>query len=670
MKNRPIPEKRSPAADRLQQGVRLHQQGQYDQAALHYAAILAVHPAHFDATHLLGVVRLQQGRASEASENIQAALKINPRSAEAWSNLGIAFANLGRAAEALASYDKALAIRPAYADALYNRAAALRELRRSEEAVASYDRAIAMRPDHVDALYNRGLALNDLGRLEPALASYDRAIALRPGFAEAHNNRGAALKELARLEEAVASYDRALALKPAYAEAHNNRGAALQELGRSQEALGSYQRALALQPAYAEAHCNSGNALRSLRQFEHALACYDRALALRPGYPEACFNRGVALQDLGRPAEALSSYDSALALRPDYFEALCNRGFALKELQRPAEAVASYDRALALRPEDPEARLNRGLNALMTGDFVAGWRDYEYRWSAKGAPARRLLAPWPTWRGEPLAGRRIVVYEEQGLGDVIQNARFLVGLAEEAAQVTFLVRASMRRLLHGLEPAVRLVDRAPEGEAFDFQCALMSVPGARATTLANLPADIPYLYAEEDRIARWALRSGGGGIRIGICWQGNPDAISEAGRSFPLIRLAPLAGIAGVRLICLQRTHGLEQLDALPAAMAVETLGAELDGGGDAFVDTAAVMASLDLIVTADTSIAHLAGALGRPVWVALKQAPDWRWMLDRADSPWYPTMRLYRQRARGDWSGVFEAMAADLGGLGKAAPV
>ena len=230
--------------------------------------------------------------------------------------------------------------------------------------------------------------------------------------------------------------------------------------------------------------------------------------------------------------------------------------------------------------------------------------------------------------------------------------------------MTFLARGALHRLLQPLAPAIRLVDHAPDGETFDFQCALMSLPGLLGVSASNLPAEIPYLYAEPGLAARWAARLGGGGVTVGVCWQGNPDAVSEAGRSFPLRALAPLASLPGVRLISLQKTHGLDQLAALPAGMQVETLGEAFDDGPDAFVDTAAAMAGLDLVVTADTSIAHLAGALGRRVWVALKQAPDWRWGLDRADSPWYPTMRLYRQRARGDWTGVFEAIAADAARL------
>jgi tetratricopeptide (TPR) repeat protein len=489
---------------------------------------------------------------------------------------------------------------------------------------------------------------------------------LRPGFAEAHNNRGAALQDLKRFAEALASYDRALAIRPDYAEAHSNRGAALYELDRPEEALASYDRALAILPAHAQAHYNRGNALRGLRRAEEALAAYERALALRPDHAEAANNLGNAWQDLNKPEEALAGYDRALALRPDYAEALNNRGLVLDRLKRPTEALASFEAALALRPDYPEVRLNRGLNALRMGRFAAGWRDYESRWDVKGAAKRRLLAPYPLWKGQEIEGKSIIVHEEQGLGDVIQMSRYLPLMAARGADVTFLVRASLRRLLGGLGPCVRLIDRAPESEAFHFQCALMSLPGVLSAAHQNLPSVVPYLRAEEALVARWADRLGRDGFKIGVCWRGNAMARTETDRFFAQRSLEPLAAIAGVRLISLQRAGGADRLDDAPPDMRIETLGAAFDAGPDAFVDTAAVMSCLDLIVSADTSIAHLAGALGRAVWVALKHAPDWRWMLDRPDTPWYPTMTLYRQEVRGDWADVFATMASDVARLGQ----
>jgi tetratricopeptide (TPR) repeat protein len=431
--------------------------------------------------------------------------------------------------------------------------------------------------------------------------------------------------------------------------------------GRQAEALDKIQTALKWKPTSAEALSDLGLVFGALGQPNEALASYDKALAIRPDYAEALSNRGNALQNLKRSEEALASYDKALAIRPDYAEALNNRGNALHDLKRSEEALASYDKALAIRPDYADALFNRGLNALLIGDFSAGWRGYEYRWDRTNAEARKLLAPYPNWKGEDIRGKRIIVYEEQGLGDVIQVSRFLTQLVALNAEVTFLLRSSLHRILSVSAPSVRLVAAPPKGEAFDFQCALMSLPGAFGTSRENLPSSVPYLFAEEGVVARWRERLGDHGLKIGICWQGNPNGTADIGRSFPLRCFQPLAAISGVRLISLQKAHGLDQLENLPSGMEVETLGEEFDGGPDTFIDTAAVMSCLHLIITSDTSVAHLAGALGRPVWVALKHVPDWRWMLDRSDSPWYSTMKLYRQTIRDDWDSVFDQVAADV---------
>jgi tetratricopeptide (TPR) repeat protein len=353
-----------PAVAQLQTlALRHHQAGRLAEAEPLYLQILEVNPGHFDARHLLGVLRHQQGRNSEALELIAAALSTNPHMAAALSNFGNVLRKLERHEEALASYDKALAIKPDFAEALNNRGNTLRELKRHDEALASYDRALSVRPHYAEALNSRGYILQELKRPEEALASYERALAVHPHSAEAHYNRGNALSELQRHGEALVSYDRVLSALPNFAEAHYNRGNSLRELNRYDEALASYDRALAVRPDFVEAHYNRGNSLRELNRYDEALASYDRALSVRPDYVEAHYNRGVALQELKRLDEALASYDRALSVRPDYAEALNNRGVILRHLGRHDEALASYDRALSLRPDYAEAFYNRG-NAL------------------------------------------------------------------------------------------------------------------------------------------------------------------------------------------------------------------------------------------------------------------------------------------------------------------
>lgn len=689
-------------AKALADAMRLHREGALDQAELGYRAILKARPDHFDALHFLAVLRFHRGRGAEALDLIRAALKLNFGAAPAHSNHGLILRECGRAEEALAAFDKALALKPDHVEALNNRGGVLYELGRLEEALASYDKALAPRPDYAEAHYNRGVALQALGRPEEALAGYDKALALRPDYADALINRGGALKELERLGEALACYDRALVLRPDSAEAHYNRGGALRELGRPGEALASYDKALALNPRYvealvnsgvvlnelerpeqalanfdkaleiapgdAEAHNNRGVALTALGRAEEALACYDRALALKPDYAEAHNNRGAELSFLRRPEEALASFDRALAIRPDYVEALNNRGLELLGLKRIDEALASCDKALSLQPDYVEALYNRGWIALFMGDFARGWKGYELRWAKKGAPPRDMIPPFPPWKGEDLNGKRILIYEEQGSGDVIQFSRFLTRLRAMGAQVVFQLRPALHQILRPFATTVDLVPRLPDGESFDFQCALLSLPAVLGTTLDNIPAEMPYLEPESARVDHWRRRVGDRGFKIGICWQGNPGTKIDIGRSVPLRCFAPLAAIPGVRLISLQKNHGLEQLTNSPPGMTVETLGAAFDGGADAFLNSAALMFSLNLVVTSDTAVAHLAGALGRPVWVALKWVPDWRWMMDRSDSPWYPTMRLYRQTIRDAWSEVLDRIGADVAELSASA--
>ena len=496
---------------------------------------------------------------------------------------------------------------------------------RPQEAVRLIQLALARAPHHVAALSNLALVLARLGRREEALAHYGTALALQPGSAEIRNNRGHALLGSGAVVDALADFDQALALQPDYAEAHNNRAIALAQLGRGDEALASFDRALKLRPDYASALCNRANVFKELNRFEEALHDYAEAIAADPSFAEAYNNRGLTLLELGRVLEAQGDFACAIAIRPDYAEALHNRATV----------------------------------ALLTGDYLTGWRDYEHRWRIPGFGRRGPPVPAPQWRGEDLVGKHILVHEEQGLGDVLQFARFLPVLASRGARVTFAVRASLHRQLRSLAMPLELVDDAPAGGSFDFQSALMSLPGALGLTLRTLSAETPYLSADPALVAKWRDRIGGSGLKIGICWQGTLS--TDRGRSAPLRQFHCIAAVPGVRLISLQKINGLDQLAHLPEGMRVETLGDDFENGPDVFADTAAAMAQLDLVITTDTSIAHLAGALGRPVWVALKHSATWRWLLDRSDSPWYPTARLYRQIVRTQWDTVVERMAADL---------
>jgi tetratricopeptide (TPR) repeat protein len=523
-----------------------------------------------------------------------------------------------------------------------------------------------MRRSDFDTLHKDALQRAASGDFMGALGALDKALRLEPRNPAALSNRGAILRRMGRFAEALAWLDLALKHAPAHVEAFVTRGAVQFQTGRLEAALADFDRALALEPDYVEALVNRGAALRQLDRRPEAIEAYERALALRPESLGALNNLGVLLQDDKRFREALARYDAALALQPAHVEALVNRGLVLMDLQRHQAARESFERALALRPDHVEARYNLGWVSLQLGDFANGWRGYEERWNRLDAPPRKIAA-FREWRGENLRGKRILIYEEQGLGDVIQFARFLGKLEEFGGEATLLVSPPLLRLLQSLTPPARVIATPPGAEeTFDRQCALMSLPGWLGTTAQNIPAQIPYLSAEPERVDRWRSRLGIRGFKIGVCWQGNPQSKNDTARFVPLECFAPLAAIPGVRLISLQKIDGLDQLQRLAAELRIETLGEDFDAGPDAFVDTAAVVSCLDLVVAADTAIGHLAGALGRPAFLALKQSPDWRWMLGRQDTPWYPATRLYRQSAAGEWGEVFERMARDATKLAK----
>jgi tetratricopeptide (TPR) repeat protein len=487
-----------------------------------------------------------------------------------------------------------------------------------------YLRAIAAEPQAFYPRYLLGVLRFHAGRAAEALALVSAALE-RHGDAEAFNIQGLILDTLGRALEALVSLDSALALEPNNAEAWNNRGNVLQKLGRTDEALQSLDKAVALAPAHAQGWNNHGVALRQLGRFDTALDSMARSLEIEPRNPHAWNNHGLMLHALNRLDEALTSYDRATAL---------DAGYA-------------------------EAWWNKSLCTLLQGRLDEGLALYEWRKMRNPSVAARAFAQ-PAWQGEDISGKTLFVYSEQGLGDTLQFCRYAVTAAERGARVVLSVQDPLLRLLQRL-PGVTVVGSETVPEQFDCHAALLSLPRALGIArIADIPATPPYLRADPARVARWRATLGSAGFKVGIGWQGLPHGSVDLGRSFALAKLAPLARIPGVRLISLQKNAGSEQLDHLPPGMRVERLDGR-DDGPDAFLDTAAVMESLDLVVTSDTAIAHLAGALGLKVWVALQHVPDWRWFLDRDESPWYPSMTLFRQPARGDWLCVFAEIARRL---------
>jgi tetratricopeptide (TPR) repeat protein len=530
------------------------------------------------------------------------------------------------------------------------------------EAGRLYSDIVRADPRHLEALYQLAQLHLQSGRFADSELLFAAAIKVNPQIPELFYGRGSALQQIGRYEEALASFARALVLRPNYIEVRNNRGVTLLKMKRYQEALDTFE-ALSTTDRYGSALIlsNRAAALLGLKRYREALACSEDSLARMPEQPDSLSTYDAILMALGRHEEALAAYDRALALNPRFAEALSSRGSALRELARLEEALASYDRAVQLKPGYAEALNNRGMLRLLLGRFRDGWADHEWRWEAESSIGRRPTINARLWQGEDLMDRRIAVYSEQGLGDIIQFARYLPLLVRRGAKVTFSTPEYLARLLRPLTSGIEVVGSIGGQAPFDFQSALMSLPLGFGTELSSIPGEVPYLSAETELVSRWKKEIGGHGFKIGIAWHGSPGGAIDQGRSIPLAEFVPLSRLPGVRLISLQKTHGLDQLADLPADVHVETLGDDFDAGTDAFIDTAAIMMNLDVIITSDTSIAHLAGALGWPAWVALKQVPDWRWLLGRDDTPWYPTLRLFRQENAGDWTSVFTRIAQAL---------
>lgn len=633
---------------------------QYPAALQDFEQALALDPHHLEALNNRGNTLNQLGRSGEALATFERLLALKPDAVEALTNCGVALQQLGRIDDALASHRRALQLRPAYPKALNNLGHVLHQAGRHREALDSFEQALALHPEFVEALDNRAVALRALGQADAALASVEHALQLAPGYVAALNHRGNLLRELQRPDEALASYQQALQLAPDDAEAWSNRAGALCDLQRPEQALLSCAQALQLRPGSVEAWVNRANALRDLRRPEQALLSCEQALRLAPDLPAALLNRGNALLDLNRAQAALDSYDAALRLAPPDAASLTNRSLALQQLGRYQEALAGFEQAVQQQPDYAQAHWYASLCQLLLGDFAAGWARYEWRWQVPGLRARRRDFGVPQWLGDtPLQGKTILLHAEQGLGDTLQFCRYTQAVAARGARVILEVQAALQPLLAQLGAWAQVVSAGQPLPPFDCHCPLMSLPLAFHTELATLPAAIPYLQADPARVAHWRQRlAHSRQPLIGLIWSGNPQHINDRNRSLALAQLAPWWH-SKARFISLQ--NEVRETDRA----ALEHAGiADFSQDLHDFADTAALLACVDQVITVDTSGAHLAGALGKPTTLLLPQQPDFRWLLARTDTPWYPSMRLLRQTVPGDWSGAIAEVAARLAAL------
>ncbi len=682
-------------AEALDAAVKFHRDGDLERAERLYWEVVHADARNADAWHLLGLVAQAKRQFACALEYIGRAVQLDGTEPSFHDHLAEVYRALGQLSDAEACSRRAISLQEDFAGAHNRLGMILAEQGRFHEAAASYRRALAQQQNFTQAQFNLGAALHSLGQCAQAVDCYRRAIECDRGFAMAYNNLGAVLCEMGSADDAIVAYREALRINPRQALVENNLGRILHAQSKLPEAIACYRRALAIEPGDAKAHCNLGGALVEIGQTSQAIECFRRAIEADRNLAEAHFNLGVIFQGQGQLAEAtecyqnairakpdcvpahnnlgtlykrqnkleeaIGCYERALEFRPDFAEVLNNLGNVFKVQGRIAEAAICYDQTLRIKPDFLQARCNRALMDLAAGDFAAGWPDYEWRCEFPDFPKRTFAEP--KWQGEPLAGRTLLVYAEQGLGDTLQFIRYVPLLERLGGTLIVEVAAPLVPLLQqsGLARSARLVPKGAALPRFDVQVSLLSLPGILGTTLETIPNRVPYLSADPRLVDQWrGALAPTSGLKVGIAWQGSTTYAADHFRSIPLAHFAPLAQ-EGVELVSLQIGRGSEQLSEIAGRFPVLDLGERLDRAQGAFMDTAAIMQCLDLVVTSDTAIAHLAGALAVKVWVALPLSPDWRWLREREDSPWYPSMRLFRQTRFDDWPPVFARMAEEL---------
>ncbi|HTV48209.1 MAG TPA: tetratricopeptide repeat protein [Phycisphaerae bacterium] len=530
---------------------------------------------------------------------------------------------------------------------------------RLSEAEQLYRQVLAHQPNNADARHLLGVIAYQTGHNDLAVGLIRQAIALRPSHAAAYFNLGIALQAKGQFDDAIDAYRQAITRKPDYAEAHNNLGNVLRDKRQVDKAIAAYRRAIELNPNYAEARSNLGNALRNKGQLDEAIAAYQRAIALKPNYAEAHNNLGNALKDKGQLDEAISAYRRAIALKPDYAEAHNNLGNALRDKGQLDEAITTCSQAIVLKPNDAEANYNLSLLLLLRGDFQQGWERYQWRSRCANFLSLRRNFTQPQWDGSALETRTLLLHTEQGFGDAVQFIRYLPLVVQRGGKIIIECQAALQRLFRTMSGKCQIVAKGESLPAFDLYCPLLSLPLVFGTTLENIPQTVPYLHTDVQEAKRWQDRVNehSPGLKVGLVWAGNSTHKNDRNRSMKLSSLALLGQVSGVHFFSLQKGEAAAQARTPPAGLELVDWTDELKD----FADTAALIANLDLVITVDTAVAHLAGAMGKRVWTLLPFIPDWRWMLGREDSPWYPTMRLFRQGIRGDWDGVIKRVVHAL---------
>ncbi|MBL8572151.1 MAG: tetratricopeptide repeat protein [Hyphomicrobiaceae bacterium] len=590
------------------------------------------------------------GRLTEAEVTLVRAAKIEPNLPSIWLNLGQVLRQRGNHVGAAKAFEQLVKLAPGAADAYFQLGQSLRELRQNPQAAQCFAKAVQLKPEMILAQAALARTLDQLGRKADAVRHYEIAVAGEPNSIELRFQYGRVLHELDRIEDAIPLYRRVLEINPQHLGALNNLGVALAKGGREDEAAARDVRAK-----------RRDDAAEEMNRLDEAISIYQRVVALDPNYAPGWSNLGNAYFTLGDFPKCRDAYARALAINPKEADPYSSLGSTLQWGGEFEEAERLFRTALAMRPDFPNCEFNIATLLLLLGRWEEGWHHYEsrFRWHRDKYDRPDLKR----WDGkDPVDPGLLVIANEQGLGDSLQFIRFVPLMRERGYNVVIQMEPRIHTIIKDAfpdYPTVTIGDRIPAGAKYWFP--LMSIPKFVGTTVDTVPAKVPYLRARPKLVEKWSQRLGTHGFKIAFAWQGNPKRRVDLGRSFALDDFAAFADIPGVRLIAIQKGVGLGQLATCAFRDRIELPGEDFDSGPDAFLDTAAVMQMADLVITPDTSIVHLAGALGRPAMLGVKKVPDWRWLLDREDSPFYPTVKLYRQSVMGQWGDVIARMAADV---------
>jgi tetratricopeptide (TPR) repeat protein len=566
----------------------------------------------------------------------------------------------GRFLDAEATCNQILASNPAHPESLHMLGTLFHRVGQNEKALELINRSIALRPEAGGFYVNLGVVLESVGRVEEAIEAYSKAIILQPNLPITHFNLGNLLFHQKRFNDSAEAYKRALTLNPDYLEAAINLGGALYECGSSDEAAACYEHALALRADLPDVLSNLANIFFDKGQLDRALALVHRALQISPGLVDALNNLGRILLKLNRLDDALAQFKKAVEISPEKPDAYTNIANVLYQKGQLDEAVVSSLRAIAIDPESATAHWNLGICLLTGGDYSQGWKEYAWRSRVRGLKGVCKTFPQPRWDGRDLSGKTILLHAEQGLGDTLQFIRYAqLVRARRPSQIIFLCQPELISLLEGQTDIDRWIRPGESLPDFDLHCSLLDLPVVLETTVETIPAATPILTANSEKEHRWRQRMiGFDGLKVGLCWAGNPSQKNDPNRSMPLPALAKLAGVHRVCFFSLQKGKTAALAQTPPADLRLVDWTSEIHD----FSDTAALIANLDLVISVDTVVAHLAGAMRRRAWTLLSFAADWRWLQHREDSPWYPTMRLFRQERAGDWSSPVARIKDQLG--------